>query len=332
MPISNSKSKMSLSPIPCRHHISAERRHRGEAPAALPPALATCEGALHPHPQLCCANLIIPISPLPSTPFGKDSEDGSSLSPHCNRAYLHLQTSPNFSRGKLPPSARCGRCSPWPTRRTPRPGSGPCGAGGPAGAGGRFPAAFSDRRRQLCPSPGRGSQTPAVGSGRVCCHRRLHCGSSGRRARSRGHPSLRASPPKAASGFGGSPDVAFAAMVSGVPLPRARFLRPPTPRLGDAFPRHASGSGTPARPPAHPRPRVSVSPRAELRHRVLPLLHVVLRRSLRGGRPQPEVGHGVAGTGGHAALEPAQARTLQAEDPRRLRAGPGRAGRAAHRR
>ncbi|XP_048792397.1 dystonin isoform X25 [Lagopus muta] len=215
VPISNSKLKMSLSPIPCRHHIPAERRHRGEAPAALPPALATCEGALHPHPQLCCANLIIPISPLPSTPFGKDSEDGSSLSPHCNRAYLHLQTSPNFSRGKLPPSARCGRCSPWPTRRTPRPGSGPCGAGGPAGAGGRFPAAFSDRRRQLCPSPGRGSQTPAVGSGRVCCHRRLHCGSSGRRARSRGHPSLRASPPKAASGFGGSPDVAFAAMSSG---------------------------------------------------------------------------------------------------------------------
>lgn len=56
-PILNPKSKMSLwlSPVPCRHHISAERRHGGEAPAALPPALVTRVGELHSHPQLCRA-------------------------------------------------------------------------------------------------------------------------------------------------------------------------------------------------------------------------------------------------------------------------------------
>lgn len=62
------------------------------------------------------------------------------------------------------------------------------------------------------------------------------------------------------------------------------------------------------------------------------MLHVVLRRFLRRGGLQPEVGDGVAGAGGHAALEPAQTRAIQAEDPGRLRAGPRREGRAAHRR
>lgn len=172
-------------PLQASHLCREKARRRGPSSAPSCPG-DPCRCAAFSSSALPC-NPIVPTSPLPSSPCRKDSKDGSSLSPHCIRSYLHLQTG---SRGKVPPSARCGRRSPRPPRGTPRPGSGPCGAGGPAGAGGRFPAAFSDRRRQLCPSPGRGSQTPAVGSGRVCCHRRLHCGSSGRRARSRGHPSL----------------------------------------------------------------------------------------------------------------------------------------------
>ncbi|XP_072188950.1 dystonin isoform X3 [Excalfactoria chinensis] len=199
---------MSLSPVPCRHHISAERGHTGEAPAAPPPALLTRVGALYPH-----LHLIILTSPLPSSPFRKDSKDGSSLSPHTAFALIYISKRTPGEICRLQHGA--GDAHRGRGRGTPRPGLGPCDAGGPAGAGGRFPAAFSDRRRQLCPSPGRGSQTPAVGSGRVCCHRRLHCGSSGRRARSRGHPSRSARPPKAASGFGGSPDGVSAAMSSG---------------------------------------------------------------------------------------------------------------------
>uniref|UniRef100_A0A8C2T4Z7 Dystonin n=1 Tax=Coturnix japonica TaxID=93934 RepID=A0A8C2T4Z7_COTJA len=55
------------------------------------------------------------------------------------------------------------------------------------------------------------------------------------------------SEPRAASGFGGSPDGVSEAMVSGVPLPRPRFLRPPHPTPQGCFPTPRVRAGDPPR-------------------------------------------------------------------------------------
>lgn len=62
------------------------------------------------------------------------------------------------------------------------------------------------------------------------------------------------------------------------------------------------------------------------------LLHVFLGRFLRRGRIQCEVRVGIAGSRGHFALEPAQARAVQEENPGRIRAGSGGESRAQDRR